>query len=493
MYIALILFGVATFASLFYVKLAKKIGFFDRPDGDRKLQKTSVPVGGGIVVVALYVGATLCSFLFLPLSNALLALQSIAFLSLCFALIGLQDDRNDFPGIVKLTLQIVPAALASVALFPTFSDAVLTFFDPLIGLRLVYTGAFGFFLTFLWIILCVNSYNLLDGADGFAVVYAILILITLNGVVTQWEEPSAELLYSIRALIVILCGFLWTNFPPAKVYLGDVGSLSIGFILSVLALKVFSHDRFIRPLPVLCLFIVPILDVTFAIIRRRALGKNIFTADYQHVHHRILLKLGSPRLLLAALAVLQLPAGMAVVVAYRYCCDSLALLVALLYVVTLPAINIFGRRELAFICELLVIAFARSRYDRRGLFYYTDSYYSSFAPFPNDALRKDWESFLNRAQNLGCVSLEFKANVCELGLQCRGKWKRRRSLTRLTTDETTRALEVESNEPTYARVTARFDARRSSECSELCREELARFQAFFTSQIEAVDKKERAL
>jgi UDP-GlcNAc:undecaprenyl-phosphate GlcNAc-1-phosphate transferase len=145
----------------------------------------------------------------------------------------------------------------------------------------------------LWIVGITNALNLLDGLDGPRGGRRAIIAATLAAISFQSDQPFVVL--AALALAAALLGFLPHNFAPARIFLGDTGALFVGFTLSVLALACYRRVSMITMIVPMLALGVPILDTAMSILRRIVQHKPIFTADRQHMHHRLLAAEGSPR------------------------------------------------------------------------------------------------------------------------------------------------------------------------------------------------------
>ncbi|MBQ6915963.1 MAG: undecaprenyl/decaprenyl-phosphate alpha-N-acetylglucosaminyl 1-phosphate transferase, partial [Kiritimatiellae bacterium] len=219
-------------------------------------------------------------------------------LSAALVVVGLADDRFGLPPFVKLLGQMAVAlgaffwcgaGLHTVPFFakiPVWLDCALTTF---------------------WIVGAVNAFNLIDGMDGLATGLALIAAIGMGGALAFIGYPQATLVY--LAFAGACLAFLRYNFHPASVFLGDTGSMYIGFLLSVLPLVMKSGDSFFVSIgvPILAMG-VPIFDTALAIVRRsiRAVlsregsgrdegNTHVMRADTDHLHHRILRKFVSQR------------------------------------------------------------------------------------------------------------------------------------------------------------------------------------------------------
>jgi len=282
-------------------KASVRFGYIDQPDGRRRLHPRSVPRTGGAAVAGAYLASYLL-WLLTPLrANVLLGanLPSIATLAPLVGvmfLLGLSDDITDLSPWQKLTGQAIISGLAYSA-----------------GVRLESLGTLpvegwlSFALTVAWLLVCTNAFNLIDGMDGLACgIGLVACLSTLVAALTQSNIPLA---LAVAPLGGALLGFLLYNKPPARIFLGDCGSLSVGFLLGCFALlwsqKCVTLLGLTAPLMALAL---PLLDTGVAIVRRWLRGQPIFSADRGHIHHRLLDRGLTPR---GALLVLYGAAGLA--------------------------------------------------------------------------------------------------------------------------------------------------------------------------------------
>jgi hypothetical protein len=145
----------------------------------------------------------------------------------------------------------------------------------------------GFALTVMWILLITNAFNLIDGLDGLAVGSALLSVVVVIAISLVRHNDLVTMLSC--ALFGTLLGFVPFNFHPASIFMGDSGSLFIGFALGALFLSCWSGRPTVMgtAVPILC-FGLPILDVTLAVARRFLKGQPLFRADADHVHHKLL-------------------------------------------------------------------------------------------------------------------------------------------------------------------------------------------------------------
>ncbi len=265
-------------------------GFLDNPDRRRKLHSAPIALGGGIAVwAATWSGWGVSLFgSYSGVEGArdvgwfIAALGLSSFWMLC---LGAVDDRLGLRARYKLAGQVVPAAIMVV--LGTRIDACRCF-----GVELQ-LGIFAYPVTVLWILLVVNAFNLIDGMDGFCGslgLIASLAIAFLGYSFGQTEDAMLAL-----ALAGSLAAFLRFNLPPAKIYLGDAGSMTIGLMISVLAIRSCRAESktAVLLLPMIALLLLPLLDVVTAAGRRWLKGSSIFAPDRGHIHHCMKSRLGS--------------------------------------------------------------------------------------------------------------------------------------------------------------------------------------------------------
>ena len=270
--------GLALIFSLLLVplvaKLAVKIGAVDKPNA-RKVHTRIMPRMGGL---AIYISFFAVLFLSQGMTRQLLGL----FLGgTVLVLVGIVDDMKDIPAKVKLCGQILAACI--VVGFGVRVDFMPDiFFGGMFQLS-IFSAPF----TVIWIVAITNAVNLIDGLDGLAAGISTIAAITMAIV----GYASGQYLMASMAMILIgaTLGFLKYNFHPASIFMGDTGSMFLGYNLSVLAVMGFAKSFTLLSLvPPLLVLAIPILDTLFAIIRRKMNNKPIFKPDKNHLHHCLL-------------------------------------------------------------------------------------------------------------------------------------------------------------------------------------------------------------
>ena len=268
--------------------LAVHLGAVDQP-GERRVHSVPIPrLGGLAVAVAFALPLVGLSFYVNDISRAFYAndarVWGVVFGSLVILGLGVYDDIKGARPWMKLAVQVGVAAFAYQC---GMEVRVLT--NPLSD-QAIELHWLAFPVTLLWIVGLVNAMNLIDGIDGLAAGVAMFAGLTLAIVCFASNDRVAVV--TMVSLIGALLGFLVFNSNPARIFLGDTGSMFLGFILATTSI-VSSHKNtaaFTILVPAIALG-VPILDTTLAMVRRFLTGKPIMRADRRHIHH-LLLDLG---------------------------------------------------------------------------------------------------------------------------------------------------------------------------------------------------------
>lgn len=271
--------------------LARRLGAIDHPDG-RRIHDRPTPRGGGwAVILAFHAGCALFYFVLwpaLPLTLDMRWWGAFALASTALALVGSYDDLRGMKPWVKLLGQAVAATL----MYLHAPDAFSTFLGQPLPV------AAGYALTLLWFLALINAFNLIDGLDGLACGLAMISAVGLMlSLVFRRMSGDAVILL---ALVGACAGFLRYNFYPASIFLGDTGSMFLGFALASVALATSGKSTLMAAVGIpLMAAGIPLFDTMLAIWRRsmkRLLNppvagsgaEGILRADREHVHHRIL-------------------------------------------------------------------------------------------------------------------------------------------------------------------------------------------------------------
>jgi UDP-GlcNAc:undecaprenyl-phosphate/decaprenyl-phosphate GlcNAc-1-phosphate transferase len=271
------------------IRSANALKLYDSPDGDRRMHALPIPRLGG---VAVFLGAAaVACLLFIrtsprfttpgPIGDAQIRFLAGAFIgSAILFLTGLVDDIRGLSPSVKFIAQLFAAAVAIA--FGARLDSIALGYG--VGVSL---GWVGIPLLVLWIVGVTNVFNFIDGLNGLAGGIAVVACATI--IIAAAALGNFFVLLPLIALMGALLGFLRYNFPNAQIFLGDSGSLSIGFLLAVLSLQasVNASGSTLVIIPLVALA-VPLLDGALAIIRRWLRHVPISGADARHIHHRLL-------------------------------------------------------------------------------------------------------------------------------------------------------------------------------------------------------------
>lgn len=295
---------VAMLAVPRFARLAVAKGIVSRPGGRQNHARTT-PMLGGVIVF----GVVAAGLLAIGLAGDTLAFGALAGGALVFG-VGLIDDVRGVPPRAKIAVQALAGAILLMSGFELESLSLA----PLGSIEL---GYFGPVLIVGWVVIGTNAFNIVDGLDGLAASIALLAALTF-AVFGVWSV-------AMLALAGGLMGFLYYNLPRARVFMGDAGSLFLGFMVSA-GVLLLPADKLV-PYG-LAIFAYPIGDVVLTVTRRIVRGQPIFRPDRSHIHHKALSHLGShaPVLLLAvlfaaveilvAIAYPGLPAVIAVVIGW---------------------------------------------------------------------------------------------------------------------------------------------------------------------------------
>jgi UDP-GlcNAc:undecaprenyl-phosphate GlcNAc-1-phosphate transferase len=254
--------------------LGRRMGAWDQPD-ELGIHKTATPRTGGIAMaVGLFIAVQLVWSQSLETINNRLVAAVVTGSAMVF-LVGLLDDLREIKPLAK-ALGLVAAAIIGQMIAP---HAALTGFERLdfiIGVVVLLLGA--------------NALNLMDGMDGLASGVAAVACLGFTAV----SAIEGRLLLTAQAAMVAgaALGFWLNNHPPAKIFMGDCGSLMLGFILAGMALRTASYGTS-QALAALTVVSLPALDTALAIVRRLLSGKDIFTGDRKHIYDLLYLRLHS--------------------------------------------------------------------------------------------------------------------------------------------------------------------------------------------------------
>lgn len=298
---ALVISFIISFVTTpFARKLAIRTNALDVPKDDRRMHKDPMPLLGGLSIFAgTMITLILVKFVFLPMVLEYLQTHTMIYnhkelidgmdkLSAVFVggtlifIVGLIDDYNGMKAWVKFLCQI---ACASIVYAMGIRLDLL--FGYTIEVDTTLSLVASFLVTVVWIVGITNTINLVDGLDGLAAGVAAIASAAIA--YTAYIHGMYTVTLSMLALSGAALGFLPFNFNPAKLFMGDSGSLFLGFMLASISLigPVKSATIVATIVPVLVLGL-PIFDIVFAVLRRLINKKPIMMADKAHLHHRII-------------------------------------------------------------------------------------------------------------------------------------------------------------------------------------------------------------
>lgn len=253
--------------------IAVKAGAMDAPDA-RKVHTKPIPRMGGL---AIYLGFVLAVLASMHLNREVIGLLLGGTVIL---IVGIIDDLKQLSPKVKLAGQIVAAVV--LVLFDIRIEWITNPFGDMLYLEYLSVP-----LTLLWVVGLTNTVNLIDGLDGLAAGVSTIAAVTILLVALQQNFLTVAIL--MAALAGSALGFLQHNFNPAKIFMGDTGSMFLGYMLAAVSVigTVKSAATIALVVPIVALGL-PIMDTAFAILRRYSSGKPIFKPDKGHLHHRLL-------------------------------------------------------------------------------------------------------------------------------------------------------------------------------------------------------------
>ena len=256
-------------------KVAEHVGAMDIPN-ERKVHKYPIPRMGGLAMF----GAFLLGYMLFARSS--LQMLSILIGGFIIVLMGIFDDIKPIPARYKFVLQILAACV--VVFYGNIILSKVTIF----GFTIIFPEIISYIITILFIVGITNAINLIDGLDGLAAGVSSIYFMTIT--IVAFILNKMQGLDTMLSLIMLgsTLGFLLHNFHPAKIFMGDTGSLFLGFTISVIALLGFKATTLTSLIVPLCILAIPIFDTALAIFRRLLKGKGIMAPDKEHFHHQLL-------------------------------------------------------------------------------------------------------------------------------------------------------------------------------------------------------------
>jgi UDP-GlcNAc:undecaprenyl-phosphate GlcNAc-1-phosphate transferase len=265
---------------------AARWGAVDLPDNQRRIHQMPTPRLGGLAIYFSFV-ISLCFSSFLGtmvgqgLRNHLSRVVAICLPATIIFLLGVVDDFRGLRASIKLAVQ-----LAAVGILYAFEYRISSISLPF-GASWVIPAVLTYPLTALWVVGITNAFNLIDGMDGLASGASVFALLSLFICSLSQGNPNISLMSIV--LIGAVMGFLRYNFNPATIFLGDSGSLFLGFMAGSLSLASAQKGTTIIAVAIpLVSFGFPIIEVAISVLRRFISGEGLFQSDRRHIHHMLL-------------------------------------------------------------------------------------------------------------------------------------------------------------------------------------------------------------
>ncbi len=402
--------------------LARRLGIVDRPDGQRKLHSDSVPLTGGPTILLSSIAAVCLTVWWFPdvLQAARGDFRFLIFLfvaSVVIVLVGLCDDRFGLRGRQKLLGQFAAACVM-------VPSGIMIERIQLFGIPIEF-GDLSALVTLFWILGAVNALNLIDGVDGLASTTGIVLSLSVAAVTLAMGGRTDGV---VTALILAgsLSGFLFYNFPPARMFLGDSGSMLIGLVLGSIALKCslkqYTAAALVMPTAI---WAIPIFDVAMAIVRRKLTGRSIYATDRAHLHHCLLRQGHSGKSLLLIVGTLCSITGLGAFLSVIFNNELLAVMGVATAIALLVVTRSFGHAELKLLTNR-VRRFTGSMVLRPGGVEGSPVLHNERVRLHGDHQWEDlWETLTQFADRFGMDGVELMVHVPSVGEEYHAAWQRK--------------------------------------------------------------------
>jgi UDP-GlcNAc:undecaprenyl-phosphate GlcNAc-1-phosphate transferase len=287
MYSIVLSFFTSFFITFMAIPSIKRVAtvkhLYDEPGG-RKSHTSRIPTLGGVAIFA----GLIFSFTFFSAEIVYHSRQYIVSAILILFFIGIKDDIIPIPAFKKLIGQFIAAAIIAVS-----GGIRITSMHNLLGIHAV-SYPVSILITIFTIIVIINSFNLIDGIDGLAAGIGVIVAGVFGFIFLYYGEMTMALTILAFSLVGALLGFLYYNFSPARIFMGDTGSLVIGLVISVLAINVIelksnmngvsSNSVIVSgPAFVVTVLIIPLFDTLRVFCIRLINKKSPFSADRNHI------------------------------------------------------------------------------------------------------------------------------------------------------------------------------------------------------------------
>lgn len=290
------------------IAVSRRLKILDHPN-KRKMHTAPVPLMGGVAIYLSAIAATVLYIVFFVeglLTNIVAAfIVGISGVTL----MGLIDDILSLSAKRRLVTLFILALIVLVGCLQFYFPATLMKSDVftilLVSLGVVF-----------WIVAITNAINLSDGLDGLASCLS-LVSVAAFAIIFYLQGRTQLALPTSLALFGAILGFLVYNISPAKIFMGDAGSMFIGFMLGIMTIMSMSQKNLIEVVVPVYIMLVPIIDLSMSVLRRILLKKPIMRPDKHHLHHGLSKRLKSPRVVVLVLSAFQLAAAFAGIIIYK--------------------------------------------------------------------------------------------------------------------------------------------------------------------------------
>ena len=420
-------FGLLAFLTAFFIsaltapvagRLALRLGIVDAPDGHRKLHARAVPLTGGPTLFVASFAAVAATLWWFPDLLKSTANDRMFLMALCAAggfivTIGLIDDRFGLRGRQKLAGQII----AALIMLPS---GIVIREMSVFGIDISF-GDFAPIVTLVTLVGAMNALNLIDGVDGLACTTGIVLSLSIAAVTYVCGGRPDGLMISL-ILAGSLCGFLIYNFPPARMFLGDSGSMLIGLILGAVALKCsikqYAAATLMMPTAI---WAIPLFDVLMAIVRRKLTGRSIYETDRGHLHHCLERKGISSGWLLIVVAALCGITGAGAIAASALENDMLAAIGVVTALMLLVLTRSFGHTEMSLLYRRLRRLTGSML--RRSAPVQTVLHDEEVRLNGDHGWQQLWETLTDFAERFEMDSVELMVHLPRIGEEYHASWK----------------------------------------------------------------------
>jgi len=264
---------------------ALKYGWTCKSPRSRDVHASPIPRLGGVAIAITFLLVAVSYVAFyrlrgIPTGFGIYTTFAVLAPACLMFILGLYDDIRPVTPHVKFGVQIVAALLL-------YYGGIRIFYVPIISGYHELNGAISLVLTVVWVLLISNAFNLIDGLDGLSAGSALFSTLVVFVVAVFGQNPFVTVMTAILAGSIL--GFLRFNFNPATIFLGDSGSLFLGFMLSAVSLAGVQKSATLVAVAIpIVSFGLPLLDTFLSVVRRFLSGQPLFSADREHIHHKLL-------------------------------------------------------------------------------------------------------------------------------------------------------------------------------------------------------------